>query len=114
RQRHENFHPSCKDWDDYSVLNWTTDFDAGINIAITRKHSCWEYERETRIIEPEGSSRYLCFFPESLRAIIIGCSAPLATVEKLRELVQERSAVGLRTPKFYRTVKHKSKYKLLL
>src|SRR5882724_4439043 len=98
---------------DYSVLNWTTDFDAGINIAITRKHS-WEYERETRIIEPEGSSRYLRFLPESLRAIIISCSAPPATVEKLRDLVQERSAAGLPAPKFYRTVKHKTKYKLLL
>jgi hypothetical protein len=100
--------------DDYPVLNWTTDFYAGIHIAITRKHSCWAYERETRIILPERSNQYLPFRPEALRSIIVGCCAAQITVDKLNELLQERSAAGLPAPKLYHAVKHERKYKLLL
>jgi hypothetical protein len=99
---------------DYPVLNWTTDFEAAIYVAITRKHSCWAYERETRIILPERSNQYIPFRSDALRSIIVGCGAAQSTVEKLNELIQERSAAGLPAPKLYRAVKHERKYKLLL
>lgn len=100
--------------DDYPITNWTTDWVGCMQVVLLRKHSGWSYERESRLLVPEHSNRYLRFQPDALRSIIVGCCARLETVEELRHLIKERCAAGFPLPKFYRAFKHNSKYKLLL
>lgn len=100
--------------DDYPVIKWTTAVKDGIHAVIETKHRRWQYERETRIIILESSHQYIPFDPQALRGIIIGCRANEASVQKLRELLAERSSRGLPPPTLYRAFKHDSKYKLVI
>ena len=100
--------------EDYPVVNWTTEREAGMQAILERKHIGWKYERERRIVVPETSRQYIPFRPEALRAIIIGCRADGANIEQLRQLLTERSSRGLRMPTLYRAFQHESKYRLII
>lgn len=100
--------------DDYPVIKWTTAVKDGIHAAIETKYRRWKYEQETRIIILESSHQDIPFDPQALRGIIIGCRANEASVQKLRELLVERSSRGLPPPTLYRALKHDSKYKLVI
>ena len=100
--------------EDYPVVNWTTDREAGMQAIIERKHIGWKYERERRLVVPETSRQYVSFRPEALRAIIVGCRAKDATIAVLRDLFAERSSFSFPRPTLYRAVQHESKYKLLI
>jgi Protein of unknown function (DUF2971) len=113
----ETFFKRCvtmKYSEDYPVVNWTTEREAGMQAILERKHIGWKYERERRVVVPEKSRQYISFRPEALRAIIIGCRAKDATISVLLDLIAERSSFSFPTPKLYRAVKHESKYKLLI
>lgn len=90
--------------DEYPVANWLVDFKEGLQRAILRKHVKWSYEQEHRILHLEQAHQYIPFLPESLRAIIIGCRAPEATVAKLLELLAERFTARLPPTRLYRVV----------
>jgi hypothetical protein len=100
--------------DRYPVVNWTTDMPAGLLAILETKHSGWKYEKETRIVVSETARQYIPFRPEALRGIIIGCRASKEALQKLRELMTERSSVGFPTPLIYRVFKHETKYKLVI
>jgi hypothetical protein len=100
--------------EDYPVVNWTTEREAGMQAIIERKHIGWKYERERRLVVPETSRQYVSFRPEALRAIIIGCRTRDPSVAVLRDLIAERSSLSFPLPRLYRAVQHESKYKLLI
>ena len=44
--------------------------------VLNTKDALWEYEKEVRITKPGASNKALCFWPESVAQIIIGCNTP--------------------------------------
>jgi hypothetical protein len=108
--------------EDYPTLNWVrinrdnrdaADTDMVLRVLL-RKFKGWAYEEEHRIIIAEGAGKNLSFVPSALTAIIVGSRAPDPIVEQLKELLAERSAIGLPQPKIYRASKHPSKYRLIV
>ena len=99
--------------DEYPVVNWM-DEDYSMVPAMLRKHEKWSYEKERRIIHLEKAGQSLSFEPEALRAIIIGCRCTPNTIKVLKEILRERSNLGKPSPKLYRAVQHKSKYRLVI
>lgn len=99
---------------EYPVVNWIRGFRDGLKATMLRKHTGWRYEREQRIVLPEAAEQYLGFRAESLKGIIIGCRVKPATLERLHELLAERSSAGFLRPTLYRAFRHESKYRLVI
>jgi hypothetical protein len=102
--------------EEYPILNWVgiNNGSQDVTTVLLRKFKGWAYEEEHRIIKPESAGTYLAFDPAALTAIILGCRAPDPSVERIKELLVERSAAGLPSPKIYRAFRHASKYRLIL
>ena len=101
---------------DYPVLNWFRDFeqDSDTLRIVRRKHKGWEYEKEWRIIELTKANTHIKFLPRAFRAIIMGCCVKESTLENLKILLAERTAVHLPTITIYRASRHDSRYKLII
>jgi hypothetical protein len=102
--------------DDLPVVNWITDptGDEGIGKMLTKKHPCWEYEGESRIVIIEQAGRYWPFRPEALRSIIFGCASDEKVIETVRGLLAERAAAGHPPVATYVATKHATRYQLVV
>ena len=61
--------------DEYAQIDPLTGFGEDAHILLTRKSTAWEYERERRIVDLEGSG--LRSYPrKALRLVILGCRLP--------------------------------------
>jgi hypothetical protein len=85
---------------EYPVLNWVNESES-ITGKLLTKFVGWDYEEERRIIIQEAAGQFIDFRPAALAGIIIGCSASNKTVDKLKEIIGERSSLGYPTPKLY-------------
>lgn len=99
---------------EYPVLNWFTEFQGRLFPSMLRKHKSWSYERESRLIRPEGANQHWAFMPEALRAVILGCSVDVETTEMLKVLVRERAILGLPKLEIYQCHQHEREYKLVI
>jgi hypothetical protein len=66
-------------FDGYPVVDWLRDPFGGLRATMLRKHRAWDYERESRIFEPNGGRAYLPFDPAGLTGVILGCKASTET-----------------------------------
>jgi hypothetical protein len=98
----------------YPVLNWAEDTAKQIKEPLTHKFKDWAYEREWRIIWPDGAHTYLPFEPSALVGVIFGCRASDKAIEIVRALLDERTTRRLPPVKIYRAEKHASRYSLVL
>jgi hypothetical protein len=99
---------------EYPVINWIADIADQLKARITRKHEGWSYEKERRIVIPNGPRTYLPFEPMALTGLIFGCRSSDATRQTIARLLAERSAARLPPVKIYDATKHTSKYALLV
>jgi hypothetical protein len=99
---------------DYPTLNWIEETAPQIVKALLRKEEGWSYEKEQRIIIPNGAHTYLPFHPDALTAIIFGCRSGDPIKQKIHDLVAERQKMGMAAPRLYVATKHSSEYALVL
>jgi hypothetical protein len=100
--------------DGYPVVDWLRDPFGGLRATMLRKHRAWDYERESRIFEPNGGRAYLPFDPAGLTGVILGCKASAETEGALRQLLAERAVLGLPAVRLYRASMHPRAYKVRL
>ena len=98
---------------DYPILNWVNEAES-VTSVLLRKYKGWEYEHEQRITLPDAAGTFIYFRPVALPGMIIGCSASDETVERLNDLIRERSLLAFPPLKLYRTYKHDSKYRIII
>ena len=96
------------------ILNWFLNFESDIGAMLFRKHPCWQYERESRLLINEAAGQYLRFAPEALRSVVIGCKAKPDFVDSLNGWLVERANAGHPLPHVYTTHRHPRKYRLVL
>lgn len=106
------FAPPVEYSDQYPVMNWVK--EKNLMKAALRKYSGWRYEKESRLIVLNKAHSFVSFRPEALKGIILGCRAKPETIERLIDLIEERSSAGFARPKLYRAVRHASEYKLII
>lgn len=101
---------------EYPVVNWVKDFDEDKDtlLIVMRKHKAWEYEKERRIIKFKKANTHIMFLPAALRAIITGCRVTEGTLEKIKILLNERTAAGMPPITVYQCCKHESRYELII
>jgi hypothetical protein len=97
----------------YPVFNWaTSSTNDAVMDSVLSKFDCWQYERESRIVHPDGGKKYLRFNPAALTGVIIGCRASQAGVDCIRVLLAERAEAGLPRVRLLFARKHPDRYGL--
>jgi hypothetical protein len=99
---------------EYPVINYAEDIHDQIRKPLQHKFKRWKYEDEWRIVWPDGARTYLAIKPEAVVGLIFGCRASDATINVVRDLLEEREKRGLPRVTTYRAYKHDSRYKLRL
>lgn len=94
---------------DYPQQNWLEDMADTLN-ALYYKYSAWSYERERRILAPEGAHKWLHFDPSALTGLIIGCAATERERYALADLISEREQAGLPSIRTYEAVRDSRQY----
>jgi Protein of unknown function (DUF2971) len=98
----------------YPVVNWVEDTIEQIKGALLHKFKKWKYEKERRIIWPEGARSRLPFDPSALVGVIFGCRASIAAMDVVRAMLEERRSRGLPTARVYHAHQHDSEYSLVV
>ena len=99
---------------DYPVVTWTDDSTEQVKKTLLHKFEAWGYERERRIIWPNGARKYLPFDPAALTGVVLGLRASDATITLVQTILAGRVARGLPSVRLYRAEKHGSKYALVI
>ena len=98
---------------EYPVINY---LDGNLNIALTgtltRKSKDWEYEKERRLIHPNGANSYLQFNPSALTALILGCKLESDSEEIIKSLLRERKQKDYPPLKIFRATQDNEEYKI--
>lgn len=100
--------------DDYPEADWVNSFSEDLSKVMLRKFTGWQYESESRIVQPNNAKSYLPFNPDALQGIILGCRVKEAIITKLQELLKERERAGYTSPRLYKAVMHDSKFCLVI
>jgi hypothetical protein len=98
---------------DYPLINWIDGFEEQIMPMLLRKHPCWSYEGERRIILPEQAGKYLPFRPQALSSVILGACATDRTAGLIGELLRKRADAGMPAVATYRAALHARQYRLV-
>lgn len=98
--------------DKYPTLDWNSFTMQELEVAYTRKHKGWAYEREWRLIEPDGAGTYLKFKPEVVTRLIFGCRSEMGFKKRILNILQERANKRLPAIDIYCAVIHDKKYEL--
>ncbi len=98
--------------DEYPVIRYFKSFYGDIEPLLLRKHTRWQYEREVRILHPDGAGKYFAFAPAALTSIIIGCRADEAADTVIRNLLSERRGRGYSEVSVYRARRDPKRYEL--
>jgi hypothetical protein len=72
------------------AINFIVELKKDIDAILARKHPCWRYEAESRIIIDGQPGRYLQFRPEALSRLIYGCRAEYGLHETIERLLRQR------------------------
>lgn len=100
--------------DDYPVINWLNDTKSQLQKTMLQKAKVWEYEKEWRLIHPDGSRTHQCFKHAGLTAVVMGCRVTEATKAKLHELLDERERCGYPAVRLYQAEMHGTRYEIVL
>jgi hypothetical protein len=95
-------------------IRWITGAQKGIVSTLFRKHPCWKYEEESRIVVPNQAGLYLPFLPAALRSIIFGLRSDENLVATIETLLAERTAAGFPSVNIYFASRHATKYRLVI
>lgn len=98
----------------YPKVNWLREYHKSLQAVMLRKHPDWSYEKEHRIVIPGGARRNHPFRPEALTGIILGCRADEFVVDKLKEMLVERTGKGFHIPNVYQAELHPRQYQLVI
>jgi hypothetical protein len=99
--------------DDYPVYDWVKDDD--LLGSLLHKFRSWEYEREWRIVWPDGAHTYLEMDPGGVTGLIFGSRASENTMKNVRRLLDERQALAAGPPiRTYVARKHPRRYALTI
>ena len=98
---------------EYPLIDWSEPTIEGALLkTVMRKHEGWLYEREWRMIIPNGAKTYLEFNPEAITRLIFGCRADIELKKKILNILQRRAAKNLSPINILCAVKHQKEYKL--
>jgi hypothetical protein len=102
--------------DSYPLVNWANHFLANSELfnALTCKHNGWRYEKEHRIIVPDGAEKNLLFSSNALTGIILGCEIGESHKSKVFGLVDERRTRGMPEIMVYQAIKHPKRFEIQL
>jgi hypothetical protein len=98
----------------YPKVNWLKEYHKSIQAVMLRKHPDWSYEKEHRIVIPDGARRHHPFRPEALTGVILGCRVNDSVVNKLKEMLVERADKGFQIPDIYQAQLHPRQYQLVI
>jgi hypothetical protein len=96
------------------AINFIVELKKDIGAILARKHPCWRYEAESRIIIDGQAGRYLQFRPEALSGLIYGCRAEYGLHETIERLLRQRREAGLPPINLYRARQHSRRYKIVV
>lgn len=99
---------------DYPIINWANETGKEIQKAFLNKHDSWGYEKELRIIHPQGANTSLGFKPEALTGVVFGCKANQNVRDKIEGVLTERKNKNMPPIKIYNAYMHDSKYKIVI
>lgn len=99
---------------EYPVMDYLGDFQKSMTLTLFRKSIGWKYERERRIVHPNGANNYLTFSPSALTALVLGCEMRAASEEIVKSLLKERQDKGFPSVKVFRAFRHDTQYRLYL
>lgn len=98
----------------YPTLNpFTYGDDESIRMLLT-KYEDWKYEKERRVIAPGGARKFMQIAPASLSGVVLGTRIRESTLQKLREILNERKTNGLPDVRIFKAKQHASSYRLTL
>ena len=97
---------------EYPLLDWSNLTVNDTAIACTIKHVGWSYEKEWRMIEPEGAKTYLQFKPEAVTRLIFGCRVEDEFKNRILNILQQREASNLPPLNINCAVMHDKNYEL--
>lgn len=99
----------------YPVANYLEDgLEKLAEYMLLQKSEHWEYERERRIVQPNGADAYLEFRPAALSALILGCEISPKAEDEVNKVLSERKQKGHPAVKIFRACKHDTEYRLYL
>jgi hypothetical protein len=99
---------------DYPLVNWSELEHDDIKTVFLRKYDGWKYEREWRMVIPNGAHTYLPFKPSAVTGLIFGCRAEDPLKHRILTILQKRAAAGLPPLEIFKAVKHKREYRLTI
>jgi hypothetical protein len=105
---HVQYEPALPD------INFIVELQKDIGAILARKHPCWQYEAESRIIIDGQAGRYLRFRPNALSGVIYGCRAEYGAHEAIERLLRQRREAGLPPIKVFRAQQHSRRYKIVV
>jgi hypothetical protein len=95
-------------------INFIVELKKDIGAILARKHPCWQYEAESRIIIDGQAGRYFRFRPEALTGIIYGCRAEYPSHEMIERLLRQRREAGFPPIEIYHARQHPRRYKIVV
>ncbi|WP_167535542.1 DUF2971 domain-containing protein [Nitrosospira multiformis] len=99
---------------DFPGIEYFERRDNKYSIALLTKHHGWEYEKEWRIVKPNGAGTYQDFNSKILTGVILGCRIDRKDEDKIRTMIEQRKEQGLSSVKLYKLRQHESRYKLVI
>lgn len=99
---------------DYPVVDYFDDITKSLIPTLFRKSDGWKYERERRLIHPNGANCFLAYEPSALTSLILGCQLGESDEIAIKQLLDERREKGFSPVRVYRAFRHDAKYQLRL
>lgn len=97
---------------DYPLFNIFTFTMDDLSRLMLSKFKDWEYERERRIVCPDGAHKWLRFSPNALTGVILGTKAGDKSLSTIKQVLAERSDLQLPRINLYQAHQHASSYRL--
>lgn len=98
----------------YPDINFFTYKPQEIIDILLSKFDAWQYEKEIRLIAPQGARKYLQYSPKALKGVIIGSQMPASAIDILCDTIKQRSKLGLPSISIYTAEQHTSDYRILI
>ncbi len=100
---------------EYPIIDYLKEtLGKALGRTLLRKSELWAYEKERRILQPDGANHYLKFNPSALTALILGCEISIDEEKVIKMLIIERKQKGYPALKIFRAIRHRTKYGLCL
>lgn len=78
------------------------------------KFEDWQYEKERRIVAPQGARKSLPFQPSALSGVILGAQISKDSCTEIETLVDERLRFNLPPIRIFKAIQHASAYRLTI